>query len=167
MNGRRWDDDRRLVTDLHTALSRGGMSPELLRQQALSAYHIGHTRGQASLAELVFDSACDPEPAGPIRATGSARLLAFRTDRLAIDVEVTESGLVGQVYTIDGTDPAAPDETLIDIVGETPQGAFGHCPLAELGGFELPLPAPGPVRLRATLAEATMVTSWLVLRYPR
>ncbi|MBG6065016.1 hypothetical protein DDE19_12200 [Micromonospora ureilytica] len=167
MNGRRWDDDRWLVTDLHTALSPGGLSSELLRQQALSAFDIGRTHSQAILAELVFDSACDPEPAGPIRAVGSARLLAFRTDRLAIDIEVTESGLVGQVYTIDGTDPAAPDEPLLEVVGETPQGVFGHSPLAELGGFELPLPAPGPVRLRAILAEGTMVTSWLVLRYPR
>lgn len=130
MNGRRWDDDRWLVTDLHTALSPGGLSSELLRQQALSAFDIGRTHGQAILAELVFDSACDPEPAGPIRAVGSARLLAFRTDRLAIDIEVTESGLVGQVYTLDGTDPAAPDEPLLEVVGETPKAssATPHSP---------------------------------------
>src|SRR5688572_6962189 len=167
MNAQRCDDVNWPVTDLHTALIRGGVAPELLRQQALSAYDIGHTGGQASLAELVYDSACDPEPAGPVRAAGSPRLLAFRTDRYAIDIELAESGLIGQVYTIDDTDPAAPNEAFGDVVGETPHGVFGDVPIAELGGFELPLPAPGPVRLRAELADGPVVTSWLVLHYPR
>jgi hypothetical protein len=146
--------------------------PELFRQQALSAYRIGRSHialssgGRTSLAELVFDSACDPEPAGLTRAVGSARLLAFRTDRYAIDIEVTESGLVGQVYAIDGTDPASAD-VVGEVVGETPHGAFGDAPLADLGGFELPLPAPGPIRLRADFASGAVVTSWLALRYPR
>jgi hypothetical protein len=167
MSGRRrWEDDDRLVTDLHTALLSGGPVPELFRQQALSAYRIGHTGGGTSLAELVFDSACDPQPTGQSRAAGPARLLAFRTHHHAIDIEVTESGLVGQVYPIDAVHPAV-DEILGQIAGETPYGIFGDTALTEMGGFELPLPAPGPMRLRAEVAGSVSVTSWLVLRYPR
>ncbi|MET7426462.1 hypothetical protein [Dactylosporangium sp. NPDC005555] len=164
MNGR-WDHDRRLLGDLHAALA--GPSADDFLSPALAAFRIGRAGGPAAVAGLVFDSACDPPPAGAVRSVPaalsaqSARLLTFRADRCTVDVEIHEDGMLGQVH-LDLPDPLEGRP----VTGQTPDRAFGAARLDAVGGFELPLPAPGPVRLRLDLPDRTVVTSWLVLRYP-
>ena len=64
----------------------------------MAAFLIGRIDGPTGVAELVFDSALDPEPAGLTRASGSTRLLAFRADGFAVDIELGEDELLGQLY---------------------------------------------------------------------
>lgn len=178
MNQRSWYDDPTLWADLRTAVthnavthevraaSRGehdvGRTPDGFTEFALAAFHIGRIDGSASVAELVFDSACDPEPAGLTRGTSAVRLLAFRADGYAVDVEIGNHSLLGQLYP----ERLAPAPLGL-VTGQTVQGVFGDTLLDEAGGFELPLPPSGPVRFRADLTGGlTLVTSWLVLRYP-
>jgi hypothetical protein len=155
----RWEQDGRLLADLRAALP--GRHPSLAEyaESALAAFVIGRT--DAGVAELVFDSALDPEPAGLTRASSSARLLAFRADGYAVDVEVGEDELLGQVYPDGaGVTPVG------SVTGQTVHGEFGESALDDVGGFALPLPPAGPIRLRARVGERTIVTSWLVFRNP-
>jgi hypothetical protein len=154
-----WERDARLLADLRVALA--GPGGPGFTDSALAAFRIGRGGGPAGLAELLFDSAFDPEPAGRLRASSSTRLLAFRADGYALDLEIGEDGLLGQVHP-DGSGPV-PGGT---VTGEGFGGVFGAAELDEVGGFALPRPAPGPVRLRARLGDRAIVTSWLLLRYP-
>jgi len=160
-----WERDAPLLSDLHEALTGDVPSPAEFTESAVAAYAIGRPDAAADLAELVFDSACDPPPAGAARSLAAGRLLAFRSERFDLDVEIGPDGLLGQVYLHDaGIGPVAGGS----IAAESVPGAVGLAEAAaldEVGGFTLPLPPPGPVRLRVRLPGGLVVTSWLVLRY--
>jgi hypothetical protein len=136
-------------------------SPEFVRA-ALTAFRAGRSRTGGRLAQLAFDSDVDPAPAGMIRSTRSARLLAFQVAGWNVDVEVTADGLLGQLHS-DG-DPAGPAGG--QVIGQTVDGDFDSAELEPYGSFELMLPPPGPFRLHARIAGSTVVTSWVLLRRP-
>jgi hypothetical protein len=157
-----WEYDGRLLADLRAALPGRTPGPtDHYTELAVAAFQLGRDDGPTGLAELVFDSACDPEPAGLTRSSGTARLLAFRAAGYTLDVEIGDDGLLGQLHP-DGSGSAPAGS----VSAQTVEGMFGEAPLDEVGGFTLPLPPPGPMRLKAQLGGLTVVTSWLVLRYP-
>lgn len=108
----------------------------------------------AELAELVYDSAADREPAG-VRGGDQPRLLTFRTDRLSIEVELAGAGggpaeLVGQLI------PAQPAEVELQQAGQ-------QLPVStdQLGRFTVTPPASGPLRLHCRPpAGRPVVTDW-------
>ena len=168
MSARRWDRDEDLLTDLRSVRpGRSGPpaapSPEYVRA-ALTAFHAGRTGTASRLAELAFDSHLDPAPAGLTRSVRSARLLAFRVAGYHVDVEVTADGLLGHLHREQTDDPGGTAGG--HVTGQTVEGDFDSVELELLGSFELRLPPPGPFRLRAQVAGATVVTSWVLLRYP-
>jgi hypothetical protein len=162
MTGVGWERDGRLLADLRAALAdRTSGPPVAYTESALAAFRIGRIDGPTAVAELAFDSAYDPEPAGRTRASSSTRLLAFRAEGYAVDVEIGDDGLLGQVH------PDRPGPPPVGTVaGQNVEGVFGAAELDEVGGFVLPLPPAGPIRLRAHLSDLTVLTSWLLLRYP-
>jgi hypothetical protein len=153
MNGPGWDHDDRLLIDLGTAVDG-------FTSSAIAAFRLGRAGGATALAELVFDSACDPAPAGATRTSGAPRLLSFHAEGVGVDVELGDAELLGQVYPGSGG-PAPAGSVAVESAG----AVSASVALDEVGGFALPLPPPGPVRLRVHLTGRTVVTSWLVLRY--
>ncbi len=82
-------------------------------------------------------------PAGP-------RTLEFRGERLAVEFEETETGLVGQLVP--------PTEGRITLLG--PGGDLGRATADELGCFTLDHPRGDLVRVRCETPDGTLVTEW-------
>jgi hypothetical protein len=96
------------------------------------------------------------ELAGPalVRGTGPAspRLLSFHGERVSVEVEVDEAGIVGQL-----TPPGPGEVTLI-----TADGPHVTVATDEVGGFTLPA-TPGPVRLECVCPAGHFITEWTTL----
>ncbi|WP_422774643.1 hypothetical protein ACN28C_13105 [Plantactinospora sp. WMMC1484] len=109
---------------------------------------------ELAIAELTFDSACDPEPAGLTRSAGSARALAFHAGPVVVAIEVTGTGIIGQLSPARGG----------RIVARTPRGPYEEVAVDAVGFFSLGPPPPGPVQLQARTADYAVATSWVPLR---
>ena len=92
-------DDDALLAELGTALGEAEQVPPADLTAARGAFAWRTVDADLAIAELMFDSACDPEPAGLTRSGGDgpARALAFRRGPVTLEIEVTEAGIVGQL----------------------------------------------------------------------
>lgn len=147
-------DDDTLLAELRVALREPREVPEEFLAAARSAYTWRTIDAELAVAELVFDSACDPEPAGLTRSSGSARTLTFRNGPVVIEIEVTSAGVTGQVSPAGGGGRVAVRST---------DGDYDQSTLDSLGFFTLGTPPSGPVRLYASTSEYTIATSWVCL----
>lgn len=109
---------------------------------------------ELAIAELIFDSACDVEPAGLTRSAGSARTLTFRAGEIVVEIEVTDAGIVGQLS------PARRGR----IVAHGVDGPYAETAVDEMGFFSLAAPPSGPVRLQARTEGYAVATDWVPLR---
>jgi hypothetical protein len=141
------------LDELAAALGEAGSVPEQLLAAADAALTWLTVDAELALAELVFDSACDPAPAGPTRSGGSVRTLAFHGADIAVEVEVSQAGIVGQVIPASGG----------HITGTAMHGAFDEAPIDEIGCFVLRAPPAGPIRLRVDTGAHSIGTSWVRL----
>ncbi|MFY1687228.1 hypothetical protein [Plantactinospora sp. WMMB782] len=148
-------DDDALLRELGTALREAGPPPEeeflaagfaALRWRTLDV--------ELAIAELTFDSACDLEPAGLTRSAGSDRALAFHAGPVAVAIEVTGSGIVGQLSPARGG----------RVVARTPHGPYEEVSVDPVGFFSLGPPPDGPVQLHARTSDYSVATSWVSLR---
>jgi len=152
-------DEPALVAEIVAAMEEARAVPAADLAAARAAYAWRTVDAELALAELIFDSACDAEPAGLTRFAGSpsgpplARTLAFRGGRVAIDLEVTEAGIVGQVSPATGG----------RVVARTADGVFDEAELGPIGFFALGTPPPGPVQLCAYTDSYAVATSWVPL----
>jgi hypothetical protein len=144
-------DDDDLLAALRAAMSaRSQVPPEFIRAGRDSyAWHAV----DAELAALTVDSGREPA-AGTRSESVSIRALTFSSAHLTIEVEVTESSLIGQVMP--------PREGTVE--AQTRDGATTAVPVDGIGCFSVePIP-PGPFRLRYRNQEATdVVTAWITL----
>ncbi|TDB77582.1 hypothetical protein E1165_03565 [Micromonospora sp. KC723] len=147
-------DDDVLTAELGAALREVGPVPEEFLTAARAAFAWRDVAAEVALAELMFDSACDAEPAGLTRSAGSARTLSFRSGAVVLEVEVTEAGIVGQLFPPGGGRVSA----------QTATGTYDEAPVDEVGFFSLDAPPPGPVRLRAHTEGYVVATTWVALR---
>ncbi len=132
--------------------ARSQVPPELV--QAGKNIYAWHTI-DAELAALTFDSDREPGAAAATRSeSASIRALTFSSGRLTIEVEVTETSLIGQVMP--------PREGTVE--AQTRDGATVTAAVDGIGCFSVePIP-PGPFRLRYRDSEATdVVTAWITL----
>ena len=88
-----WDDD--LLEMLRKATQARETVPAHFIETAKSAFAWHNI--DAELAQLTFDSCADREPASVRSETASVRALTFTSAHLYIELEVTESSLIGQV----------------------------------------------------------------------
>ena len=108
----------------------------------------------AELAQLTYDSHSDRERAAVVRSeTASIRALTFTSARLSIELEVSESTLVGQVIP--------PQAGTLEV--HTTAGVVSS-PVDEIGCFAVePIPN-SPFRLRCRTADGTdVLTGWITL----
>ena len=108
----------------------------------------------AELAQLTYDSHNDRERAAVVRSeTASIRALTFTSARLSIELEVSESTLVGQIIP--------PQAGTLEV--HTTAGVVSS-PVDEIGCFAVePIPN-SPFRLRCRTEDGTdVLTGWITL----
>jgi hypothetical protein len=106
----------------------------------------------AELAELIYDSL--REPAEVRTDTAALRALTFASPTQTIELEVAESGLIGQLVP--------PWRTLIEV--QARDGTTACATSDDLGFFTIPQIPDGPFRLRyRTRAGVDVVTGWIAI----
>lgn len=143
------DDD--LLASLATALEHAEPVPEDAVAGAQAA--LTWSTIDAELAELLYDSAADPEPV-LVRDATNARLLAFAGEGLSVDIEVQDGGLLGAL--------APPGRFAVEV--QQPSGAT-VVESNESGVFRAEGLRAGPTRVvvRQLAGETIVVTPWVML----
>ncbi|MEU4774066.1 hypothetical protein [Micromonospora sp. NPDC023644] len=146
--------DHALLAELRAALRDSDPVPEEFLAAARAAFSWRSVDAELALAELTFDSACDPQPAGLTRSTGSARTLTFRTGAVVVEIEVTPTGVVGQLSPARGGRVSA----------RSCAGQYEEVPVDAVGYFSMGAPPAGPVQLCAHTDGYAVATAWVSLR---
>jgi hypothetical protein len=146
-------DDDRLLTALREALEARRAVPRELIHASESAYTWLNI--DTELAQLTYDSSTDRSDAPVLRAeTASIRSLTFTSPHLTIELEVTDTALLGQIIPIQpGT---------IEIQDRS--GGYHTVAIDDVGCFSVsPIPA-GQFRMRSRAADGLDVaTGWITL----
>ena len=146
-----WTDDE-LLEELAAALGEEPVDERVI--QAAEAAFSWRTV-DADLLSLVLDS--DAGPAVGVRGRhsgpGGLRALVFRGEQLAVEVEIDEAGIVGQL--------TPPQPGHVTLAGPSGPGLAAQAD--EVGCFTFPLPAAGPVRLACRIDDGHFVTPWITI----
>jgi len=147
-----WDDER-LLGALREAMRARQAVPSWFVETGKNAYAWHNI--DAELAQLIYDSKSDRLGAAVMRSeTASIRALTFTSAHLSLELEVTESSLLGQIIP--------PRAGTVEI--HTRAGATTTTEVDEIGCFAVdPIPA-GPFRLRCRTADgADVLTGWITI----
>ena len=148
MNSPRWTDDE-LLSELGRALEEPPLDENIIRaaQAAFTWRTVDAELEILSLeAGLAHAGAAQVRGAGP----GSPRTFAFHGERLSVELEIDDAGIVGQL-----TPAEAGQVTLM-----TPDGPQATAQTDEVGCFTLPPPPPGPIRLDCRVGTDHVITEW-------
>ena len=147
MEDQRWDDDT-LLAELKEATRRAGEPTSTMAAAAEAAW--SWRTVDAELASLTYDSVVDE--AALVRDAGTtSRQLVFEGEGLAVELEHTPDGLVGQLVP-----PAAGTVTLLG-----PAGELAAVEADDLGLFRIDGARRGPVRLRCVAGSHDILTDWV------
>src|SRR3954467_6554759 len=145
-----WDDDGGLLGELRAAVQQAGTPTPGMTAAAEAAF--SWRTVDAELAVLSEEAAA-AESALVRGASTAPRILEFHTAQLSVELEATESGLVGQILP--------PTPGLVTLVG--PGGELGRADADELGCFTLDHPSGDLVRVRCDTPSGALVTEWFRL----
>jgi hypothetical protein len=147
-----WDDDELVAALREAVLARQAVPAEFV-EAARSAFTWHNI--DAELARLTYDSSRDTLYEPSLRAeAASIRALTFTSPHLAIELEVSEDSLLGQIIPAQrGTVRIQPSD-----------GTETTVPADEIGCFAIrPIPS-GPFRLHCQAAGGTgALTGWITL----
>jgi hypothetical protein len=106
----------------------------------------------AELEILSLETELAMRDTATVRDAGKAapRVFAFHGERLSVEIEVDDDGIVGQL-----TPPGPARITLV-----TPDGPQAAADADEVGCFSLPAPTPGPMRLDCQRGSERFLTEW-------
>ena len=143
-----WTDDE-LLRELRAALREPPVDEKYIR--AAQAAFTWRTV-DADLEILSLEAGLEVSETAQVRGTGpgAPRLFTFHGERLSVEIEVDEDGIVGQL-----TPPGPARVTLVTTDG--PQAAADA---DEVGCFTLPAPPPGPMRLDCQRGTERFLTEW-------
>ncbi len=147
-----WDDEH-LVTALRESMRAREAVPAWFVETGKNAYAWHNI--DAELAQLTYDSKQDQVEAAATRAeTASIRALTFTSAHLSLELEVTESSLLGQIIP--------PRTGSLEI--HTRAGDITRTEVDEIGCFAVdPIP-DNPFRLRCRTADGTdVMTGWITI----
>jgi hypothetical protein len=153
-----WEDDDQLLAALREAFRSERNVPAEFIATAKAAF--AWREIDAELATLTWDSIMaggEAELAGQRAESAILRSLTFTSGEVTLEVEVTESALLGQLVP-----PGAGR-----IEARTIDGDVVTAVINQVGGFTIcPIPH-GPFRLYChTTSGANVMTSWLALEDP-
>ncbi len=151
MSSPRWSDDE-LLRELRAALHELPVCAGIIR--AAQAAYTWRTV-DADLEVLGLADAYEPSDAARVRSSGpgAPRTLAFHGDRLRVEIEIDETGIVGQL-----TPPRPGEVTLVTAAG--PQATTQA---DDVGCFEFPPPGRGPLRLDCSVGAERFITEWVTV----
>jgi hypothetical protein len=141
-----WDDDR-LLDELRAALQGAGRPTPAMEAAGRAAFSWGSV--DAELAALTYDSARDAG-AGVRGPTAPPRTLVFQGAEVSVELELTDTGLTGQLIPPDHGDVAL----------WSPDGQLASVHADELGCFELEVSSGGLMRLRCRTSSGDLLTEW-------
>ena len=146
-----WTDDE-LLRELAAALREEPVDDRIVRA-ARGAF--AWRTVDADLILLELDSSAIAAAGAAVRAGGSAppRTLAFRGERLSVEIEIDEAGIVGQL-----TPPQPGRITLL-----TAAGPGVSTQADEVGCFAFPPRVSGPIRLDCRVDHDHFVTQWVTV----
>jgi hypothetical protein len=142
-------DDDELLTELRGALAEEAVDASVI-EAAQAVFTWRTVDAELEVLGLAAESAA---PAAVRGGSGPevTRTFRFHGERLSVDVEIDEEGIVGQL-----SPPGAGQVTLV-----TADGPRDVTLTDEVGGFMLPPPPPGPMRLDCRLGPDHFVTEWI------
>jgi hypothetical protein len=148
LNSPRWTDDE-LLRELRAALREPPVDEKLI--QAAQAAFTWRTV-DADLEILSLETELAVNDTAMVRDAGQAspRVFAFHGERLSVEIEIDDAGIVGQL-----TPPGPARITLV-----TPDGPQAAADADEVGCFSLPAPPPGPMRLDCQRGSERFLTEW-------
>lgn len=145
-----WSDEE-LMRELRAALQESPVD-----ESVIAAAQAAFTWRTVD-AELEILSLLDsPHNEGAlVRDSGrdSRHVLAFHGERLSVEIEIDEAGIVGQLT------PQHPGQ--VSLVG--PDGPRTTAQTDEVGCFSFPPPEPGPVRLECRVGPDHFITDWVTI----
>jgi hypothetical protein len=146
-----WSDDE-LLRELRAALQESPVDESVIR--AAQAAFTWRTVDD-DLELLSLEAGCglttdvlvrDSGPGGP-------RILTFHGERLSVEIEIDEAGIVGQL-----TPPRPGQVTLV-----TADGPRATTQADDVGCFTFPPPTAGPLRLDCRLGDDHFITDWVTV----
>jgi hypothetical protein len=145
-----WDDDDRLFDELRTAVRQAGSPTPTMTAAGHAAFSWGAV--DAELAALPLES--EREEWVAVRGfSAHPRTLVFSGAHLSVELERTETDLVGQFVP--------PTSGEVALLG--PDGELAAASADELGCFEFQHPPGGLVRLRCRTSSRVVFTDWFQL----
>lgn len=144
----RWTDEE-LLRELRAALREPPVDEKLIRAaQAAFTWRTVDT----DLEILSLETELAVSDTAMVRDAGRAspRVFAFHGERLSVEIEIDDAGIVGQL-----TPPGPARITLV-----TPDGPQAAADADEVGCFSLPAPSPGPMRLDCQRGTERFLTEW-------
>ena len=105
------------------------------------------------MAELMFDSTQQAEPALTRGDDDRGRVLVFSAEPRTVEIEVLSDRVVGQFLP----------PTRGEVVVESDEGEVARVPVDDLGFFVIEPVPTGVVRLRCTTESTRLVTDWVRL----
>lgn len=155
--GNGWDDEQ-LLAALSEAMATRQAVPSWVVETGKNAY--AWHRIDAELAQLTYDSSMNDSSTTQSRSatgppeTAVIRAMNFSSAHLSVELEVTETCLLGQV--------SPPQSGTIET--QTSAGSVTSTSLDEVGSFAIDPVPPSPFRLRCRPADGTdALTGWITL----
>jgi hypothetical protein len=156
MNSPRWTDNE-LLSELSKALEPPPLEEPPVDESIIRAAQAAFTwrTVDAELEMLSLDAGLVQADAAQVRGTGpgSPRTFTFHGERLSVEMEIDDAGIVGQLV------PPGPGRVTM----VTPGGPQATTQADDVGCFALPPPPSGPVRLDCLVGADHFVTEWTAL----
>ena len=146
-----WTDDE-LLRELRAALREPPVDEKLIRA-AQAAFTWRTVDADLEILGLETELAVGGTARVRGAGQGQARMFAFHGERLSVEIEIDDEGIVGQLT------PPGPARIIL----VTPAGPRMAADADEVGGFTLPAPPPGPMRLDCQRGSDRFLTEWTTI----
>jgi hypothetical protein len=147
----RWSDDE-LLRELRAALQEAPVDESVINA-AQGAFAWRTVNADLELLSLEEGSTLTNDALVRGSGPGAVRTLVFHSERLSVEVEIDEIGIVGQL-----TPPQPGQVTLV-----TADGLQSTTQADDVGCFAFPVPASGPLRLDCKVSAERFITEWVTV----